>query len=286
MGLEANIKLLKSLLTIALSIVLFTNCSKYELRPSLKNASDLSVTGSDGQAGNPNENCPASNLKVYLNGSGDPRSAPGWAQKTIRWYYNPEGQPVEYTQSQALEIIESAMKTWEAVCDIKWVYQGVTNRSATDHTDSLSTIGWSHAAFNGATHVDLLAPNTIREADIEVSSSFEVKPKDFKAAMTHELGHQLGLGHSNVFESIMFANPYHPTDYVLTLRQDDIDGCVGLYGPPVAGSAPTPIPTAVPTPSPTPVPMGSSPVPTSVDTGRGSQYSPECQVSSASSRDG
>ncbi|NWV72869.1 MMP10 protein, partial [Dasyornis broadbenti] len=48
----------------------------------------------------------------------------------------------------------------------------------------------------------------------------------------HELGHSLGLGHSNVFGSLMYP-VYMATDTrYYQLHQDDIDGIQALYGPP------------------------------------------------------
>jgi hypothetical protein len=47
----------------------------------------------------------------------------------------------------------------------------------------------------------------------------------------HELGHLLGLGHSDRPASILYANPYHPErGYMRNLKGDDIAGCVALYG--------------------------------------------------------
>ena len=48
----------------------------------------------------------------------------------------------------------------------------------------------------------------------------------------HEIGHLLGLGHSNVQDAIMFA---FYDDNVDSLRQDDIDGIQQLYGSRPAG---------------------------------------------------
>jgi hypothetical protein len=51
----------------------------------------------------------------------------------------------------------------------------------------------------------------------------------------HEVGHLLGLSHSNVQDAIMFA---FYDDNVDRLRQDDINGIQALYGPRPLGSVP------------------------------------------------
>ena len=48
--------------------------------------------------------------------------------------------------------------------------------------------------------------------------------------MTHEIGHAIGLSHSNQSASVMYANPYHSVNYMRTLRGDDAEGCAALYG--------------------------------------------------------
>ena len=49
--------------------------------------------------------------------------------------------------------------------------------------------------------------------------------------LMHELGHNLGLEHSNVKGSVMYAfQPWRPPDFVLKLQPDDVRRIQALYG--------------------------------------------------------
>jgi len=82
---------------------------------------------------------------------------------------------------------------------------------------------------------------------------------DVQRVALHELGHLIGLAHSNVSTAIM--NAYINNSYLLTA--DDIAGIQSLYGASTGSPTPTPTPTPFPTPTPTPFP---TPTPTPFST--------------------
>jgi len=206
--------------------------------------------------------------KVYFNNSTDPTNAPRWSQGVINWYYNSSGVPSSLA-STALATIQESMGYWSSYCNIKFNYMGETSKlSDNGPRDTTNVIGWGDA--DGATGIAYVSmrgntsPLSITESDIDLNIGDVRDATTLRAVMNHELGHMLGLRHSDVSESIMFANPYHDVRYLLTLRADDISGCVGLYGQAgttTATPTPTPVPTPVMTPTPTPTPV-MTPAPT------------------------
>jgi predicted Zn-dependent protease len=230
----------------------------------------------------PQNEAPEAQEKLYLNNQGDPTKAPKWLNNTVSWYYNSAGMPANFSKSQVLSIIQSSMNYWSSVCNIKWTYMGESTKSSEENNiDNANIVGWGRA--NGATGITFsymrstklnnVSVLSIYESDVNLSTSDIRDTTTLRGVLNHELGHVLGLAHSDVSESIMFANPYHAVDYLLTLRQDDISGCVGLYGPANTVVMPTPTPTPAPTatPAPTPVPPAPTPSSTPAPSNPGSQ---------------
>lgn len=268
-----------TIISISSMLVLFNNCSKngfgeVAVDPSALEAhaaeSDFAVIGPDGSIVNSKSNLDSNAIhseKVYWNGNGNATTAPRWRNGVVNWYYNPAGQPSVFTTDQALAILQKSMATWQAVCGIKWVYQGTTARTTAQTSDQYVTIGWgsAHGYTGGYTTVMWDGNLYLIDSDAEFSSTGIRDATAFFGVANHELGHQLGLDHSDVVESIMYANPYHDVNYMATLRNDDVTGCVGLYGQSLVAPTPTPTPSATPVVTPTPKPT-VTPTPTPVPT--------------------
>jgi MYXO-CTERM domain-containing protein len=101
------------------------------------------------------------------------------------------------------------------------------------HKDPDNTLAVTSTIFDEAT-------GALFDADIEVNSfkqtitttsvAAEVG-KDLQSILTHEVGHFLGLAHSNVEKATMFHN-YQPGDLnYRSLHEDDVKGICAIYPP-------------------------------------------------------
>ena len=165
-----------------------------------------------------------------------------WPNGIYRWWFNPANIPSNLTSAQVLAAMQTAAARWAGMCNIRFEYQGTTaiepetkNNFATDRVNVWGFANFipELSTFSGFTPVAIMLTQPIAEiidADIKLNAAMPWDIQTVEATFTHELGHAIGLGHSNVSESVMFANPYHSTTYIQTLRGDDAQGCAALYG--------------------------------------------------------
>ena len=169
----------------------------------------------------------------------------GWADKTVHWRYNDANRPAAASASATamLTSVRTAMDKWSAVCAITFVYDGETTNGASlansGTHDAINAITWgtldsgvAALTYVGTSTATASVP-TLNEADMVISIAQSSTGLD--AVLLHEVGHMLGLKHSNVENAVMSGPNTAPdpsTSYsqLTTLAADDIAGCRSLYG--------------------------------------------------------
>ena len=171
----------------------------------------------------------------------------------VRLVYDPDDAPPLFAdQTRFLDLLKEALGQWERVSGIRFELTGsdrnapddVSQRSSTQ--DGLVRIAWNDlgtAGSRGSARPDYGAYDSrlgyppyddgavrLNSVAGQISSSAMLV-----GVLVHELGHLLGLGHSDDPDSVMFANPYNQ---MLKPRPDDIRAVQTLYGPPETGFDP------------------------------------------------
>lgn len=164
----------------------------------------------------------------------------GWADKTLRWRYNDINRPASASASATtmLASVRTAMDKWSAVCAINFIFDGETTNGASlasgGARDAVNAITWGtlDSGVAALTYV-VASASTIAEADMVLSVAQGSATLD--AVLLHEVGHMLGLKHSNVENAVMSGpntapDPSTRYSQLTALAADDITGCRSLYG--------------------------------------------------------
>lgn len=158
-----------------------------------------------------------------------------WESGVIEWWYNPNSQP--YSTEIILQAIQYATQAWESIANIQFEYKGITHQALNNEQDNKLIIGWLASSefenrfgyFAAYAHI-WWDGSFIHEGEISLNNGYFVPTAQSKlqGIITHELGHILGLDHSDQPTSIMYS-PYHSAKYQETLRLDDIIAASNLY---------------------------------------------------------
>lgn len=159
-----------------------------------------------------------------------------WADNIVPWYYNPSGAPL--SESDALGAIQAAAATWAAAGEVTFQYMGTTDQALSGASDDKLVIGWvdgptftsQYGDYSGFASIWWSATTIIDgEMILNAGGDGMDDPNLLQGLITHEIGHLLGIDHSDVQESVMFANPYNSAEFMRTLRTDDLAALALLY---------------------------------------------------------
>lgn len=163
---------------------------------------------------------------------------------TISWSYNPSGAPAAFSSvSNAVSAIAAGSDKWADVCGVQFSYRGTTtvapDAQINGGPDFANVVGWgglgggvlgeTSAFYSPAGN----SPYALVDTDIVFSVDLVTNNAAMDRVATHEWGHALGLGHSNLNDQVMSGTPDSQYNSRTELQLDDVRGCRCLYGMPV-----------------------------------------------------
>ncbi len=179
--------------------------------------------------------------------SGDPVR---WIEMPIAWSFDADGAP---PIDEVHGAIEAAFDAWAWVdgTDVTFVQEPAEIDEATTAHDLVNLVYFDDAWPAGEpalalastwSHTDgtLLAFDIRLDASADWSTSGDADAYDLQAALTHEIGHTLGLEHSDVVDATMYGVHARGEEWRRELHADDEDALRHLYARPTlddAGSA-------------------------------------------------
>ncbi|MBL8516631.1 MAG: matrixin family metalloprotease [Betaproteobacteria bacterium] len=185
----------------------------------------------------------------------DPPNGVKHSGNSMSWAYNDANRPAGAPSKAAvIAQIQASMAKWSAVCNISFNYAGETTNvpnagSGGQPYDGVNVIGWDPSGLTapttGVANVWFFGGSngqrgSFVDADIRLNAAYSVTytAPFLDGTITHEVGHAIGLQHSDVSGQLMSGPPLTTYDNGRTaLAADDIAGCVALYG--AVGGAPT-----------------------------------------------
>lgn len=160
----------------------------------------------------------------------------------INLVYDPDGAPAPFgTSAVVIDLIEQAIAQWELVSGIKINITGTDRFAAIDENagpsgkDGLVRVFWGPAGGaaglagpDGDFFDEDLGYFPYIDGSVELNDDPDQwdSPSELVGVLVHELGHLIGLGHSDNPHSVMFANPYNHLNHP---RADDILAARALW---------------------------------------------------------
>ena len=171
-----------------------------------------------------------------------------WMKNKLTYSITRYPSSVQLSRQQIINTVKQAFNLWEDASGLEFENVG---DNALDADIEISFVRYEHGDGDpldgpGGTLAHAYFPEFGGDVHMDDTENWTVESwsgTNMLQTLTHEIGHSLGLSHSDVRDSVMapFYQGYNPN---LQLKPDDIKAIQSLYGPDIP--KPTPKPNPVP----------------------------------------
>jgi hypothetical protein len=171
-----------------------------------------------------------------------------WVDRSITVGFDPHAPSRTVAPDGARAALEAAVEAWNDVPDLPARFRLVMTQDPAVHVrfcrgkwaGDLDDLGKAVFTADIRTGVVRSAVVEINECDRRFLAPEEAQDGafDLQAVLTHELGHVLGLAHSDDPNALMFSRG--GTAGIRTPKADDRSGIALIYGPPMLGNSEEP----------------------------------------------
>lgn len=138
----------------------------------------------------------------------------------VRIYYDPGGQPRQFSTAEVESVIRGAAAAWSKRCNVRLVYGGI----ATKGRRAQSVIRWAGELANVRHNGTKIAAMGSMSGDVKLSPA--ISNALLKRTITHEIGHVIGVGHIHEDPTaVMSYTADYKTRVTSALSESDFLSC-------------------------------------------------------------
>ena len=161
---------------------------------------------------------------------------PGLGDAALTYYIPPVPSSMELTQQEVEAGLEQALDVWSTVADITFTQTFLPNQRDSIDFEFMSIDGRGGTLAQAYFPDDINSEPIAGDVEFDTAESWEIGhfsgtgAYDLVLVAAHEIGHSLGLEHSDASGAIMQPT-ISPNQEFDGLGQSDIDAILGLYAP-------------------------------------------------------